>query len=106
VAQAYPSGVKWLKEGIADYIRYYVLFPDPRRPLPPGLTYQVGYLPAAAMLDWASRRYSRTLVRDVNAAMRAGHDGEGALAQITGQTPQGLWAAFTASRAAAAKKAA
>ena len=105
VAQQYPrGGTKWLKEGIADYLRYYVLLPnDPQRAYPPSLSYQLGYQPAAALLDWIARSYGRRVISAVNAAMRAGRDGEGALAEATGQTPAALWATFKASGGAARK---
>lgn len=104
VAQHYPDGqVAWLSEGIADYLRYYVLLPkDPQRSFPSNITYAVGYQPAAALLDFAERRYGPGVVKAVNAAMRSGHDGEAALTLATGQTPAGLWARFTAFRAKAA----
>lgn len=100
VAQAYPpSRIAWLSEGIADYLRYYVLLPnDPQRRYDRKLTYAVGYQPAAAMLDWAVGRYGKTLIRRVNTAMRSGHDGEAALTLVTGETPQALWETFVSER--------
>jgi len=98
VAQHYPHPTVWLAEGIADYLRYYVLLPkDPQRAFPAGLSYEVGYQPAAALLDFAVRRHGPGVLRQVNAALRAGRDGDAALTAATGQTPAALWAAYQAS---------
>jgi hypothetical protein len=100
VVQRYPQpNIQWLIEGIADYIRYYVLLPqDPKRAFDPSrATYQVGYAPAAALLDWVERKYGAGSVRRINAAMRQGGDGEAELLKITGSTPLTLWRAYLAS---------
>jgi hypothetical protein len=101
VVQRYPQPyVQWLTEGIADYIRYYVLMPqDPKRGFDPSrFTYQLGYQPAAALLDWVERKYGAGSVRRINAAMRRDGDGEAELLKITGATPMTLWRAYVASR--------
>jgi len=102
LAQQYPKpNINWLVEGIADWVRYYVLLPgDPRRNFDPGhITYQVGYQPAAALLDWVERGYGAGSVKRINAAMRRGGDGEAELLAITGSTPLTLWRAYVKSRA-------
>jgi hypothetical protein len=99
IVQAYPQpNILWLAAGIADYLRYYVLLPqDPRRAFNPHrFTYQLGYQPAAGLLDWVERRHDGA-VRQVNAAMRNGGDGEAELLKITGSTPLTLWRAYVAS---------
>jgi hypothetical protein len=103
VAQHYPDRkTVWLSEGIADYLRYYVLLPkDPHRGFGAKATYEQGYQPAAALLDWLVRRQGKEVIRRVNAAMRDGRDGEGELAAVTGHTPQALWAQFLAQRKSA-----
>jgi hypothetical protein len=101
VAQHYPEpNINWLTEGIADYMRYYVLLPaDPRRRFDPERrTYQAGYQPAAALLDWVERRHGAGSVKRINAAMRGGGDGEAELLAITGSTPLTLWRAYLKSR--------
>ncbi|HUO11756.1 MAG TPA: basic secretory protein-like protein, partial [Caulobacteraceae bacterium] len=101
VVQAYPSpNIHWLVEGIADYLRYYVLIPnDPRRDFDPrAYNYQLGYQPAAALLDWVERSYGGGSVRRINATMRQGGDGEAELLKITGSTPFTLWRAYLKSR--------
>jgi len=100
VVQAFPEpNITWLTEGIADYLRYYVLLPnDPRRAFPADrVTYQIGYQPAAALLDWVERTHGAGSVRRVNAAMRTGGDGEMELFRITGATPFTLWRAYLKS---------
>jgi hypothetical protein len=100
IVQAYPQPtIQWLMEGIADYLRYYVLLPqDPMRGFDPSrFTYQLGYQPAAALLDWVERKYGAGSVRRINAAMRQGGDGEAELLKITGATPMTLWRAYLAS---------
>jgi hypothetical protein len=100
IVQAYPQpNILWLSEGIADYLRYYVLLPnDPMRAFNPSrTTYEVGYQPAAALLDWIERKYGAGSVRRINAAMRLGGDGEAELLKITGATPLTLWRAYLAS---------
>ena len=84
---------------MADYMRYYVLLPhDPQRAFDPSrFTYQLGYQPAAALLDFVERTYGAGSVRRVNAAMRTGGDGEAELLKITGATPLTLWRAYLKS---------
>ena len=100
VVQAFPRpNIQWLTEGIADYMRYYVLLPqDPRRAFDADrTTYQAGYQPAAALLDWVERTNGAGSVRRVNAAMRDGGDGELELYRITGAMPLTLWRGYLRS---------
>jgi hypothetical protein len=101
MVQQYPEpNIRWLTEGIADYIRYYVLLPDDQRRNfdPNHYTYQLGYQPAAALLDWVERKYGAGSVRRINATMRQGGDGEAELLAISGSTPLTLWRAYLKSR--------
>jgi len=108
VAQAYPKGTgpAWLSEGIADYVRYYRLFPDdPGRAFDPGgEDWREGYSPAAGLLAWAEATWPG-LVSAINAAMRKGDDGEAALTAATGMAPAALWKAYLASHPNAASAA-
>ena len=100
MVQAYPQpNIQWLSAGIADYLRYYVLMPhDPQRAFDPSrFTYQFGYQPAAALLDFVERTYGGGSVRRLNAAMRTGGDGEAELLKITGSTPLTLWRGYLKS---------
>jgi hypothetical protein len=105
VAQGYPKGAGpgWLTEGIADYVRYYVLFPnDPRRVFDPSIiSYGRGYQPAAALLDFVERRSGAGSVRRVNAAMRQGSDGGAALTKIAGASLTELWGQYLIARSRA-----
>jgi len=109
VAQAYPQGARpeWLHEGIADYVRYYVLFPkDGGRAFDPGREdWREGYSPAAGMLAWAEAKWPGVVAK-VNSAMRKGAAGDVALTAATGMTPDALWKAYLASHpdAASAEK--
>ena len=105
VVQAYrPSATPgWLTEGIADYMRYYVLLPnDPGRYFDPqGLTEKTGYQPTAGMLDWVEKSHPGA-VQKINQTMRQGGDGAATLATITGADPDALWRAYMATRPTAA----
>lgn len=108
IAQAYPQGTgpAWLTEGIADYVRYYVLFPDdPGRAFDPGREdWREGYSPTAGLLAWAEAKWPG-VVASVNSAIRKGDKGDVALAAATGMTPQALWRAYLASHPDAASAA-
>lgn len=108
VAQGYPKGTgpAWLTEGVADYVRYYVLYPgDAGRAFDPGREdWREGYSPAAGLLAWAQAKQP-DVVAKVNAAMRRGEAGDAALAAATGMTPDALWRAYLASHPDAASAA-
>ena len=99
VVQKYPEPrTVWLTEGIADWIRYYVILPDdPRRAFPAGVSFTRGYQPAAALLDWCERR-TPGVVAAVHRAMRRGEDGPGTLQKLAGASPEDLWRTCPASR--------
>jgi len=103
VVQNYPRGQPgWLVEGIADYMRYYVLIPeDPARAFSPdGAEWSHGYQPTAGLLDFVETAHPGA-VHDINAAMRAGGDGPALLEKIGGAPPEQLWRRYLASRPAA-----
>lgn len=108
VVQAYPKGQPpWLVEGIADYMRYYVLLPgDPSRYFDPAsVDWRTGYQPTAGLLDFVERAQPGA-VQTINAIMRQGGDGPAALAKLGGAPPDQLWASYMATRPAAADAAA
>ena len=103
VVQAYPGhGASWLTEGLADYMRYYVLIPDD-----PGRAFDArsarfdgGYQATAGLLDWVERAHPGA-VRRVNAVMRQGGDGPAELARQAGAPLEAVWDAYLASHPAA-----
>jgi len=100
VVQDYkPPFIPWLVEGVADYVRYYVLFPqDPERRLNPAAgDYRRGYQQAAALLDWIERTHGVGSVRRANAAMRTGENGEAVLAKDAGRPLDDVWTDVVAS---------
>src|SRR5262249_22775071 len=98
VAQRYPRAPGWVIEGIADYMRYYVLIPDdPARAFSPGgATWRDGYQATAGWLDWIERQHPGTITR-LNAGLRAGGDGSRVLGQTAGDAAAS-WAAYLASK--------
>jgi hypothetical protein len=103
VAQAYPENFPhWLSEGIADYLRYYVLFPDdPARAYDPAnIDLWFGYTPLAGLLDFIEQRHPGT-VKAVNADLRTGGDGLEPLEQAAGPLTR-AWRDYMATHPAAA----
>jgi hypothetical protein len=94
IVQNYPRQIPWITEGIADYVRYYVLFPQDRERFfnPQAGDFRRGYQPAAALLDYIERTHGLGSVRRLNAAMRAGDDGDLVLAQLAGASLDDVWA--------------
>jgi hypothetical protein len=82
----------WLVEGIADYIRYYVVEPGSRqgRFNPEKSDYKRGYQPAAGLLNWLEKR-SPGLVVKLNAAMRQGKYTPDLFKELAGGDPDELW---------------
>jgi hypothetical protein len=99
VAQRYPHAPGWLVEGIADYMRYYVLITDdPSRAFQAkGATWRGGYQASAGFLDWAEQGHPGTVTR-INAALRAGEDGEALLRETVGQPLPQAWTAYIESK--------
>ena len=99
VAQRYPAAPGWLVEGIADYMRYYVLIPDdPSRAFrPQHASWHDGYQASAGFLDWIEQAHPGTVTR-VNAALRRAEDGEAMLRETIGQPLQDAWTAYIASK--------
>lgn len=83
VVQAYPEGPTpgWITEGIADYLRDYILLPEPTRHTPPAIAdYHRGYTHAATLLDYIiqTRHHGdwQALIHPLNAACQRGENGE------------------------------
>ncbi|HWF00634.1 MAG TPA: basic secretory protein-like protein [Caulobacteraceae bacterium] len=66
----------WVVEGIADWVRYYILFPDDQERLwdPSRGDWRRGYQQAAALLDYEERVHGAGTVRALNAALHRGED--------------------------------
>lgn len=98
--QAYPENqhgdAGWLVEGIADYIRFWRYEPDVPRPHinPAKASYHDAYRTTAAFLAWTSAKYNRSLVYDLDAALKAGQYKDELFKTETGKTVDDLWAEF------------
>ena len=101
VIQKYRRGEGWLTEGIADYVRYYVIEPGSKRARFDinRTSYKNAYQPAAGFLDWLERTKGPGIVSKLNAALRAGKYKPELFAEIAGGTPEELWEKFKASKA-------
>ena len=93
-----PPG--WLTEGIADYMRYYVVEPDSDRAKfdPERGDYKGGYQPAAGMLNWVEKQRPGTVAK-LNALLRAGKYTSAKFREVAGDEPDALWRQFKASLA-------
>ncbi len=92
------SGPGWLTEGIADYVRYYVVEPgskqgrfDPQRS-----DYKRGYQPAAGLLNYIETRRPGTVAK-LNTLLREGKYKPASFKEIAGDEPDALWEQFKAS---------
>jgi len=102
VIQRYRRGEGWLTEGIADYVRYYVVEPGSKRARFDinRTSYRNAYQPAAGFIDWLERSKGPGIVSKLNAALRAGRYKPELFVEITGGTPDELWEQFKASKTA------
>jgi hypothetical protein len=103
--QRYPRSVRWLTEGIADYIRYERYEPTvPRRAFDLAKArYDEGYWVSSGFLAWIERSYDRNLIRKLHRALSAGTYRESAFfRQATARDLSGLWKDFVASSRAQA----
>lgn len=104
VLQGYPGrrgNPGWLVEGIADYVRYYIVEPDsPRRRFNPEReSYERGYQPAAGMLHWIEQTAGPGVITQLNRALRAGTYSPQLFREITGDNPSAMWERYKASLA-------
>ncbi len=103
VVQAYPSskyGAGWLTEGIADYIRWWRYEPESPRPRIDfaKASYKDAYRTTAYFLAWATHKYDRRLVPQLDAAMRKAEDPEPIFKSVTGKSASELWDEFKVER--------
>ena len=77
----------WLVEGVADYIRFFKYEPGNVGPINPNRAhYNSSYRVTASFLDYLTRTYDKSIVPDLNAAMREGRYDESIFEQRTGKT--------------------
>jgi hypothetical protein len=89
-----PSAVRppgWLVEGIPDYIRWYLYEPQSHGADIPArraarARYDGSYRVSANFLNWATQKYDKSLVEQVNAALRDGKYNEELWKTLTGKT--------------------
>ena len=84
----------WLVEGIADYIRYYVVEPKSKQSqFNPKNGYKGGYQPAAALINWLEKEHPGIVVK-LNAMMRAGTYTAESFKDLAGGDPDEVWEKF------------
>jgi hypothetical protein len=90
-----PRDSGWLTEGIADYVRYYIVEPDSRQKgfNPERQSYKNGYQPSAAFLNWIEKDKPGT-VSKINAALRQRKYNLEMFKELTGGTPDEMWEKF------------
>lgn len=100
VIQKYRRGEGWITEGIADYVRYYVIEPGTRRAAfnAERQSYKNGYQPAAGLLNWLEKTKGPGVVSKLNVALRKGKYTPELFKEITGGSPDEEWDAFKASQ--------
>ena len=104
VIQSYPGGRNvnkpgWLVEGIADYIRWWRYEPEaPRTPInKEKASYRDSYRTTAWFLAWITGKYNRSLVSQLDRALRGGTYSDEMFRKATGKTLDELWPEFIAS---------
>ena len=100
IIQGYPHyNPVWLVEGIADYVRFFLFEPESARPhpKPAQADARASYRTTAAFLDWASRKYDKSLVRKLSQALKADTYTEALFHDLTGKTLDELNAEWKAS---------
>ena len=107
IIQSYPPSAFlarkdefWPREGIADYMRYYVVEPGSRYAAfdHAKADYHNGYQDTSAFLNWIENTYgtgpSGSVIARVNDALRHGSYSVAMFKQMTGKDPDELWNEF------------
>lgn len=99
-----PGTPGWLTEGVADYIRYYVVEPGSRRAYfdPAKSTYSRGYQPAAGLLNWLETHRPGTIAQLQHLSRQGTYTPE-KFKEIAGGDPDALWKEFVRTRTPATK---
>jgi len=87
--QNYPRGrhPSWLVEGVADYVRFFKYEPGKLRKFTPERAkYDGSYQTSAAFLAFVTEKHDKSLVKKLNAKMRAGEYSETVWKDLTGKT--------------------
>lgn len=95
--QQYPDyNASWLVEGIADYIRYFEFEPRTEYPVldPAKNSYRDGYMTSAMFLAWVEQKRCRTIISDMNKALRKGDYSYDMWRKLTGRNLDRLWSEF------------
>jgi hypothetical protein len=89
----------WLVEGVADYMRYFVVEPGAKNARfdPERSDYKRGYQPAAGLLNWIEKQKGPGIVAKLNEIMRTGKYKPDTFKDVTGYEPDEAWAAFKES---------
>ena len=97
IVQSYPDGAPgWLVEGVADYVRYKLGVDNAGAgwsltPFNPKQNYTNAYRITARFLVWAEKKYSKKLVKKMDAAMRNQTYQPELWTKLTGKTVDELW---------------
>lgn len=93
-----PRSAGWLVEAIADYIRYWHYEPEAPHPRfdPAKATWRDAYTAAPHFLAWLVHKYDRRIVRNLDAALRAGTYEDAIFEKLTGKKLEVLWEDFVA----------
>jgi hypothetical protein len=108
IVQDYRGGGEgWLTEGIADYIRHRHFEKNAeslaKRIDPAKSSYKEAYTTAAAFLLWLEEKKNKDIVRNLNAASRAGTYTPELFTHYCGSAVDALWKEFMAEVKAAQK---
>jgi hypothetical protein len=89
----------WLVEGVADYMRYFVVEPGAKNARfdPDRSDYKRGYQPAAGLLNWIEKQKGPGTVAKLNEIMRTGKFKPDTFKEVTGYEPDEAWTAFKES---------
>jgi hypothetical protein len=97
IVQSYPDGAPgWLVEGVADYVRYTLGVDNTGAgwsltPFDAKQNYTNAYRITARFLVWTEKKYSKKLVKKMDAAMRNQTYQPELWTKLTGKTVDELW---------------
>lgn len=91
-----PRDAGWVVEGIADYIRYWHYEPEAPHPRfdPAKATVRDAYTATPNFFAWLVHKYDRRIVRELDAALRAGTYEDALFEKLTGKNLDTLFTEF------------